>query len=547
MNIFENYTTGIKLILGLILISVVSLITALIGFGSALSLFRILIFVLINGICAVFIGVLFSKMIKNKVNKIIVKIHDVERGYLGEKSSSESKDELEVILRELDLLSKNLRESVIDKLTKISRGNFNFEVHNDAKDEFASSLIRIKETFLNIKNDSKLLSQAVLDGNTDYRINNEKFLGEYKEIVDNINISINEIVTVIRTGYIVMQKFTEGDLSARMTGDYKGNYNNYKNNINHLGKSIESLVREVTKLVLAATGASKEITSNIGEIASGSEEQSLQTSEVAAAVEEMTQTILETTKNVSMASEASKQYGNIAKEGGSVVNKTIEGMNKIAEVVKKSAGTVQALGKSSNEIGEIIQVIDDIADQTNLLALNAAIEAARAGEQGRGFAVVADEVRKLAERTTKATKEIALTIKQIQHETEGAVESMQEGTIEVEKGRELADKAGTSLNQIIAGADKVVDIVTQVAAASEEQSSASEQISKNIEKISNVTKQSSNNLHRISNAAEDLSRLTLNLESLLESFKVSEDVISMNKPFPHGNRLLPDRGEKSYF
>ena len=197
-------------------------------------------------------------------------------------------------------------------------------------------------------------------------------------------------------------------------------------------------------------------------------------------------------------------------------------MNRIAEVVRKSAETVQALGKSSDQIGEIVQVIDDIADQTNLLALNAAIEAARAGEQGRGFAVVADEVRKLAERTTKATKEIATMIKQIQKDTSGAVESMEEGTKEVEVGKQLAEKAGKSLQEIIHGAEQVVDIVTQVAAASEEQSSAAEQISKNIESISSVTQESASGIQQIAHASEDLNRLTLNLQELVARFKVDE-------------------------
>jgi methyl-accepting chemotaxis protein len=168
-------------------------------------------------------------------------------------------------------------------------------------------------------------------------------------------------------------------------------------------------------------------------------------------------------------------------------------------------------------------VIDDIADQTNLLALNAAIEAARAGEQGRGFAVVADEVRKLAERTTKATKEIAAMIKTIQKDTAGAVESMGEGTKKVDEGIQLADKAGSSLQEIVQISQRVTDMVAQIAAASEQQSSASEQISKNVEAISAVTGQTASGTQQIARAAEDLNRLTDNLQGYLAKFKLSGD------------------------
>ena len=181
---------------------------------------------------------------------------------------------------------------------------------------------------------------------------------------------------------------------------------------------------------------------------------------------------------------------------------------------------MRELGKSSDQIGEIISVIDDIADQTNLLALNAAIEAARAGDQGRGFAVVADEVRKLAERTTKATKEIAGMIKKIQADTTGAVRSMEEGTTEVERGIKLADRAGTSLQEIVGVSQKLTDMVTQIAAAGEEQSSASEQISKNVEGISKVTGETAQGTQQIARAAEDLNRLTENLQQLVAAFKV---------------------------
>ncbi|MBI2419121.1 MAG: methyl-accepting chemotaxis protein [Ignavibacteriales bacterium] len=242
----------------------------------------------------------------------------------------------------------------------------------------------------------------------------------------------------------------------------------------------------------------------------------------------MTKTIFETSKSTNQASETAKNSGKRAAEGGKVVQQTIEGMNRISQVVNHSANTVFQLGQNSEKIGEIIQVIDDIADQTNLLALNAAIEAARAGEQGRGFAVVADEVRKLAERTTKATKEIALMIKQIQSDTSQAVASMKEGTIEVENGKKLANQAGSVLAEIVHGADLVSDVVSQVAAASEEQSATAEEIGKNIESMSLVMQETAQGVQQIAQAAEGLNRLTEGLENLIAQFKINSNT-SMSK------------------
>ena len=319
-----------------------------------------------------------------------------------------------------------------------------------------------------------------------------------------------------------MNKFSGGDLTVEMEENLDGEIGKVYAGFNRAVGEIRSLVEKLNEAISATASAATEISSSAEQMAAGTQEQSAQTSEVASAIEEMSKTIFETTKNTTLATEASKNAGKVAKDGGKVVKETINGMNRIAEVVQLSAKTVEDLGNSSDQIGEIVQVIEDIADQTNLLALNAAIEAARAGEQGRGFAVVADEVRKLAERTTKATKEIASMIKQIQKETEGAVSSMRLGTEEVKNGKLFAAKAGESLREIIDGADHVVDIISQVAAASEEQSSAAEQISKNIESINSVTQESANGVHQIANSAEDLNKLTTNLQELVSKFNIKE-------------------------
>jgi len=315
----------------------------------------------------------------------------------------------------------------------------------------------------------------------------------------------------------------KGDLTVEITQRSQDEVGQLASSFRAMVESLRDTIGQVGEASSAVASASSQISSSTEQMAAGAQEQTSQAGEVASAVEEMTKTILENSKNASDTAGTAKQSKEAAAQGGKVVEETVAGMKQIADVVRKSANTVKELGKSSDQIGEIIGVIDDIADQTNLLALNAAIEAARAGEQGRGFAVVADEVRKLAERTTKATKEIAGMIKKIQSDTKGAVESMDEGTKRVDEGIQLADKAGASLQEIVGISQKVTDMVTQIAAASEEQSSASEQISKNVEAISAVTGETAQGVQQIAKAAEDLNRLTENLQTLLSRFKLSGD------------------------
>jgi len=363
-------------------------------------------------------------------------------------------------------------------------------------------------------NECKNMATAIFNG-----LNKKEncHLYEKKYFTESVNNMLEE-----------MKKFSNGDLTVELNIANDDEVGKFYTEFNKALESIRNLFRSLVGLISTTSSASNQISSSIEEMATGAAEQSCQTNEVAAAIEQMTKTIVATTKNSSSAAEAAKNAGMIAKEGGKVIIDTIAGMNRIAEVVKTSAITVHALGNSSDKIGEIVQVIDDIADQTNLLALNAAIEAARAGEQGRGFAVVADEVRKLAERTTKATKEIAVMIKTIQKDTAGAVDSMEKGTIEVEKGKLLADEASNSLNLIIAGSEDVVNISTQVAAASEEQAATAEQISKNIESINKVTNDNSEGVLQIAKAAAELNRLTESLQEIVSKFK-HEDNLAVKK------------------
>jgi methyl-accepting chemotaxis protein len=434
----------------------------------------------------------------------------------------DTKDEFGEMTKKINGFTESL-SGFVKSIYHVADGDFSYvKKVNNEKNEIAPALEKIVLTLNELQSETDIMIQKYQDGHTDYKGDENKFKGGYRTIVEGFNKSVFTVIGVVREGTLVLERIGHGDLTARMVGEYKNNYADYQKQINFVGESLESIVKQVKDSVNATASASSQISSSSEEMAAGAQEQSAQAGEVASAVEQMTKTIYETSHNAEEATKAAQKAGEVAKEGGDVVHQTVDGMIRIAEVVKQSAATVEALGKSSDQIGEIVQVIDDIADQTNLLALNAAIEAARAGEQGRGFAVVADEVRKLAERTTKATKEIAMMIKQIQKDTTGAVESMQVGTAEVEKGKQLADKAGEALTEIISGAEEVVSIVSQVAVASHEQSGAASEISKNIEAISSVTHESASGVEQIARAAEDLNRLTNNLSNMISKFKVSE-------------------------
>ncbi len=294
--------------------------------------------------------------------------------------------------------------------------------------------------------------------------------------------------------------------------------------MNEMKRSLVEMIRSTAIIADRLATASGEISSSVERQAQGAETQKDQTNQVAAAMEEMASTVLQVSENSTKAADASRDAAETAKSGGKIVDDTLGKMRAIAHSVGETAKKVQSLGKGSDQIGEIIGVIDDIADQTNLLALNAAIEAARAGEQGRGFAVVADEVRKLAERTGKATKEIAQMIKGIQSETKNAVGAMEEGMVQVEEGVKSTVQAGRSLQEIIRMSEQVGDMILQIATAATEQSSTTEQINVNVEQIATISQESASASQHTSKSVLELSSVAQELHSQIAKFDIGNNV-----------------------
>jgi len=318
----------------------------------------------------------------------------------------------------------------------------------------------------------------------------------------------------------VNRSIADGYLKVAVTVDRR-------DEIGQLNESAKQMVENLRTVIghLAATSdqvasAAGQLNANAEQMANASEEVAAQAGTIATAGEEMATTSGDIALNCNRAADGSQQASSAATEGAGVVRNTVEVMGRITDKVQASARTVEALGTRSDQIGQIVGTIEDIADQTNLLALNAAIEAARAGEQGRGFAVVADEVRALAERTTRATREIGEMIKSIQAETKGAVVIMQEGVREVESGAEQASRSGAALQEILAQINDVTQQVSQIATAAEEQTATTSEISNNIHQMSEVVQQTARGAQDSSEAANGLARLAEELKGIVGQFRL---------------------------
>lgn len=286
---------------------------------------------------------------------------------------------------------------------------------------------------------------------------------------------------------------------------------------------IHTLIVEVKSSALNVSSAAVEISSSAEELASSSMEQNEQAQSIAAALNELTVT----SENIASSIEDTKKITESSTEntqkGGTIIQNTIEGLYAIDKQVTNLSSIIGNLGKSTEKINTIITVIDDIADQTNLLALNAAIEAARAGEAGKGFAVVADEVRKLAEKTAEATKEISAIISGLQHESDKAESSMQDVTKEVKSGVSLGQESLEVLQTIIESGEKVLDSASTVATAITQESATIDDINQKIHTMASASDESSKAVHEVAKTSEELARQSELLKDLVERFKTDED------------------------
>jgi methyl-accepting chemotaxis protein len=309
----------------------------------------------------------------------------------------------------------------------------------------------------------------------------------------------------------------DGDLTISLQSGKGGIYGAMSVMAGNLRQVLDVVSRTSSEVAAAAV----ELNASAHQTSSASQEVVEQAGTVATASEEMAATSTDIASNCHSAADSSAIASRTANSGAAIIRNTMQNMDAIAVKVRHSATVVEQLGTRSEQIGNIVGTIEDIADQTNLLALNAAIEAARAGEQGRGFAVVADEVRALAERTTRATREIGEMIKAVQNETKKAVEVMNQGVTDVAKGADEAVKSGAAITEILNQIDQVTTQINQIATAAEEQTATTQEITNNIQQIADSVGMSARSSQEISEASSRLTHLSVEMQSTLEKFRLA--------------------------
>ena len=328
----------------------------------------------------------------------------------------------------------------------------------------------------------------------------------------------------------------DGDLrvQAEVTPDTLGVL---ADSFNYMIEELAKVVGRVQATAMQVTNATRRILDGSAQLSQASEIQVSQISQTTEAVEALAVFIQNVARNAQLSADVAQEALRNASSGQQSVRQTIDGMMLIRENVQETAKKIKRLGERSNEIGEIVRIIEDIADQTNLLALNAAIQSAMAGEHGRGFAVVADEIRLLAERSTESTKRIDTLVKSIQGDTYEAVVAMEDSTQEVVKGSQLADEAGRSLNSIYSAVERQAQMIESIARAANEQTSVSEAVAIAMGQISEITRQTNIGTQEAANSVSYLAELSDQLRASVSTFHLPDRANDMAGAYPGMNSV----------
>jgi len=332
-----------------------------------------------------------------------------------------------------------------------------------------------------------------------------------------------------------MSNLAEGDLTvqATVTEDITGAI---ADSVNYAVEALRKLVTTISQSGIQLDGAARQTQALASHLARASNAQSKQIGSATESIGAMASSIEEVSGNAERGADVARHSVDVAHKGGDAVRRTIDGMNMIRETIQETSKRIKRLGESSQEIGNIIELISDIAEQTNILALNASIQASMAGEAGRGFAVVADEVQRLAERAANATKQIEVLVRTIQTDTNEAVVSMERSTTDVVGGALLAENAGAALQEIEQVSNQIASLVQNISASARSQSTAAQNIARNMQVLREISAQSADSTSATSHAIAKLADLSASLRKSITGFRLPGGGTDMSGR----HRTLPD-------
>ncbi len=496
--------------------------------------------------------------------------------------------------------------SALEGLKKIGKRSEN--------DELIPCYISMMSNIEGIVDEFIKLGNAAEAGNLDYRADGSLYEGRFSDAINTVNLAIDALVNPLNEAMRIVNKYSEGDLDARFDFVTKGDFKLFSDTLDDFGGNLQAIIadsssvlgeisnnnlsravsvhgvgdfkvltdgventrlslndvvsmvydssrnvastaEEMSASVEQMSSSSYQVADTVSEISRGAQSQASKTEEVSRAMVDMTLTVQEVATNSQKAAENAKDSNELINSLGVIAKDLLVKMNSIRTATSESSGVIMELDGKSKQIGEIVNLITNIADQTNLLALNAAIEAARAGEHGRGFAVVADEVRKLAEDSGNAAKQISTLIGEIQEGTHNAVTSMQQGSEEVETGASAINEVANVIENVVAAGNQIASMVQDIAAAAQEQSASIEEVTSSIEEVSAISEESaagteeasaavqeqSATMQELSRSAEDLSSLAGEMKAVVDKFILDKSTGQDNSP-----RKGPEIGKKEH-
>ena len=403
---------------------------------------------------------------------------------------------------------------------EVAGGNYDIKLNTTSKDETGRLSKAFTEMALNLKNLMAQMDQREKELEAQQH--------EMKILMEESDKQKKYLEESAETLLVEMHNFAQGDLTVSVEVKNNDAIGKLFEGFNTAVKNIREMIGMVDEVVHSTATAANQISANINDMASGSAVQTQKTAEVNNSIQEISQVIFDNSAQVSKAADISQDASEKANNGSQKILETKAEMERIVSSTGSSTQKIETLTEKIKDVGQIAELIDDIADQTNLLALNAAIEAARAGEQGRGFAVVADEVRKLAERTTKATKEIADSIRAIQGEAVNAKSSIEEANTFVKNGMKLVEDVRSLFENILASSNEVSNVISFVASSSEEQSASAEEMKQHINEITDISNEVTSGSDQIAKASDGLTQLTTSLMEVISKFKKDSNVLSVS-------------------